>query len=552
MYEQTPERSSLYSEQLDSILTRPLTPDIIDTYADRALDDLIELVEASVIEYDSMPTVQQVTNQDTERAAFDYFELGDVEQVLDHVANIADEIHSIDAFIASAAVKKTVILPPSFGPGFRDGCGRENHEPKSLVPRLKTLLFVMEQDFGVDINDPEQLQLSTGIVTQDMMRNESYYIAVAPVLNRVVLVNDEVENATFIFDLQKLYNVELNQEQLESMTKSELRGLIDDHPTIGQCIRYTKNFTSRMRSILKEIQTYEEKVDTVDVNDNYLAPRASADHQSARAISRSAGYDVKAVAWAINDLGEALGPVDKMKFGAVTTDGYTREQARMIIARINDSREFYGLVPAPDDVLSVNGIAAKLGISHWSVKNAVNELSGWLGVTTDYRFKAQSATGYTPEQQLLIKEYLTDRGLLSIEKAPDGYESIKSMSASLKISREVLKKLINTSGLELGKVGSFKFGSMITSGYSPEQREMIINHLESTGAFQDATPPEGYLSTPGLARKLGVSPKVIDRIRKQHSEEIGETNNYKFGARKVPGYSPVQQSIIAQYVRKSS
>ncbi len=106
------ENENVYRDRLTAILYRSLTPENIDSYADKALDELIELIEEVVQTVGHEPENGFASKKDQETAAFRQFGLGDVESVLDHIADLANEIHALDDAIGRATTNNRVITPP--------------------------------------------------------------------------------------------------------------------------------------------------------------------------------------------------------------------------------------------------------------------------------------------------------------------------------------------------------------------------------------------------------------------------------------------------------
>ncbi len=106
------------------------------------------------------------------------------------------------------------ILPPDQGELITTGSG-EGVQEKQQIPRchnLAAVLTQMEQSYSV----------VSGTNADNMMRGETYRIFIIPALNKMVLVNDEAGNATFVvFD-------STNYEAYYPLTKDELK----EQPTV--------------------------------------------------------------------------------------------------------------------------------------------------------------------------------------------------------------------------------------------------------------------------------------------------------------------------------
>lgn len=58
-----------FADRVQQIINRPLTVDIIDGYAETALDDIVQVVEDAVHAYESQPVIRQLSSAESENAA---------------------------------------------------------------------------------------------------------------------------------------------------------------------------------------------------------------------------------------------------------------------------------------------------------------------------------------------------------------------------------------------------------------------------------------------------------------------------------------------------
>ncbi len=107
--EQRHQTSSLdFVGQMDQILNRPLTVSTVDSYAEHALSEVIELIESAEDVYSHQPTIAQRTHAATEDAALHYYGLDDAAEVLDHLSEKDAELRAIDQRIAAVATSHLV------------------------------------------------------------------------------------------------------------------------------------------------------------------------------------------------------------------------------------------------------------------------------------------------------------------------------------------------------------------------------------------------------------------------------------------------------------
>ena len=108
---------------------------------------------------------------------------------------------------------------------------------------------------------------------------------------------------------------------------------------------------------------------------------------------------------------------------------------------------------------------------------------------------------------------------------------------------------VNAIKEKLGGISKYRFNRKInTSGFSPEQQKMIVDHLGRSGK-SNGLAPEGYLSVRGFTEKYNISSDIIFRVVKAIKDQLGDVNIYMFGTKNTLGYSPEQQEIIMDYVK---
>jgi len=241
-----------------------------------------------------------------------------------------------------------------------------------------------------------------------------------------------------------------------------------------------------------------------------------------------------------------LGERKKYKFGSKITEGYSPEQIKLILNYLD--AQGHSSLP-PEGFLTISGIANLLGIEDPAVKKAIENLGVNLGDTKIYKFKTNLTTGYSPDQQIKIIEYLKDSGAF-ISLPPEGYKSIRGMAEQFGVSKRRLAKATQDLLAELGRVESYKFFSHTTGGYSPEQQEIIKQYLDSTQKPLYSPPPKEYLSAHGTAKLLGIPSSIVKKAIKDLEGELGEIEEYKFGPRSAFGFSPEQIAKIAEYIEK--
>ncbi len=532
-----------YNEQLSTILNRPLTPEIIDGYADIALNQLIDLIGEVVPDYltQSDEPVAKI-GAETEQVAFDFFKLGDINNILQHVVAKAQELTDLDTLIDTLTTQDHVYVPPDpRDVSIKHGSG-EFVKP-GQIKRLKTFLFVLSNGFGIDTLDSSRVSIAKGAIEPNMVREEPYYVVDIPELERTVLICDEEGNASFVFDREVLNEKGITAENLALLSKTDYSSLIEQYINIGESIIYSKNFVTKISASLTEIGSqiplgndHEEEIIS------YLHPETEGELVSATALSRMWGMSARTVIRMINSLGSQLGEVVVVQNSVrTTTSRYNRVQQDIIKQALEVQGNF--AQEPPEGYISINGLIEVLGVAHVTISEAADKLASEIGDVGIYRFGVNRTAGYSPTQQAILRGYLEARGLMSIE-APEGYLSLRGLADTLGMSSPTVNQAINKVKENLGEVHIYSFGPQRRPGYSPEQQAKIKDSLAEQGYF--STPPEGWRSLKGMADDIGINEATVKKIVLGMRDSLGETPICNF-RKPVPGYSPEQQAVVKQY-----
>jgi hypothetical protein len=269
------------------------------------------------------------------------------------------------------------------------------------------------------------------------------------------------------------------------------------------------------------------------------------------------GYDVAKAA--VEKLRETLGEVAQTEFsrgGRGRRSGelieiFNREQRAKIADYL---REQGNLTIAPDDYMSLNGIANKLGVGA-GVISRVMEIygdtvgSGIFGVKRGQRENRSGAPRplYSPGQQERIAATLN-----LDERPPESYKGIYEISASLKklglVGATNLDRAVKRGSIEeLGEPYRFSIikGDEPMTLYSPEQQARILQHLQKR--FGNVVKPgdeASYASRHAMAKEFGVPKSSVASIIEEYATVIGEPELVQFGSRITTGYSVAQREII--------
>jgi transposase len=546
------EEVSVFKKRLDNILDRALTPDTIDSYAEDALTELVQLAHDAADSYKVGLTATDYSDRSLEDGAFKQYGMGDVEGALDYVVIVADKIRDLDGVIGRAIKLDKVITPPD-DTSMAIEVGNGGFESKTTIPRLKTVLLILSENFGIDVDDSDQLELKSGHVNDSMIRKDTYYSVEVDSLGRTILVCDEEGNVTFVFDTTKLNGMGISSDDLVALKKSEIGEMLDSDPALGRRIIYSNRFVPAIIESIEDLSRSED--DIGELGAGYLRKNEATPEgiMFISTIANSLSVAHSTVKMAVKELEEtgALGESRSYKLGnGNVTRGFDEHEVAIITQYLSERGKLAEKAPA--DIMSINDIADSLDMSDNTVRLSIQELdeTGALGEPKSYRFGTNVARGFDEQQVAIITQYLSERGKLA-EKAPEDIMSINDIVGSLGVSdntvRLSVKELYKTGAL--GESKSYRFRKTVTRGFDEHEVAIITQYLSERGNLAEMA-TEGILSINDIAVSLGVSEKTVGLSIQELDETgaLGESKSYRFRKTVTRGFDEQQVVIITQYL----
>ena len=238
-----------YKKRLDAILNRQLTVENIETFADDALNETIQLSNDVKIQYQKINSDITLAGRKQEDQAFKTFELPDIQEILKSIIEVIDEINSLKEYIHINAEYVDKVITPADASSLSLSEGDGQWEQKRMFPRVLTLLYVLEHDFNIL---PDDTRIIKGKVTQEMMRQTPYVRVDIPELERAVYLCDEEGNVSYIFDTNKIREKNLIIDEIDVDSKGDKNSLIAIYPGIGVRLKQTNIWRNNMVVALKE------------------------------------------------------------------------------------------------------------------------------------------------------------------------------------------------------------------------------------------------------------------------------------------------------------
>ena len=243
-----------YKEILEKILYKQLTLENIETFTEETLSETIALTEKILQEYKNNPNVKPRifpgSAKSQEDEAYKILDLPDLGEVLQSISEVKQKIDHLKIYINDKIEKVDVVItPPQSGAVMAAGAGKMVFEKKKIFPRLLTLLYILDHDFGII---PAPKHIKKGKVLPGMIRQTPYVRVEIPKLNRVIYICDEAGNVSYVFDTKRIAENNLTLEEIDLENKREKNALIRSHLGIGVRIEQTRNWRSIMSDILRE------------------------------------------------------------------------------------------------------------------------------------------------------------------------------------------------------------------------------------------------------------------------------------------------------------
>ena len=534
-----------YAAELQGILENSLTPRNIEHYADEALQSVAVWLGKATVAHAEQAEDVPAGHGEAEDAALTYFELPPVNGLLDHLSSKVAEIKALDAVIDQAGSSARVIIPPGLSRPAERTTGESTYTPPEVVPRLKTTLFTLSNEFGIDVHKPGEIVLEPGGVKSDMRRRHGYYFLRVPSLERTILVCDEMQNVTYVFDDNERESVELTDALLKDLAKTELNGFIETYPNLGVRIVYSDDYVDNLSSAIRDIAAYDETQTTRA--GNYLVPPAPEGYMSTAALADCLALGDERVNEIIDSIRPQLGVVERHRYGSRSVDswspgqqGLVMEEASRLGLLANRPSEEYPQVTKSE-------IAHVFKVSEERIEEAIEALGENLGPVYKYLYGSQRRPGYDPWQQKTIYDWLVEHNHL-FRPAPETYLSVRGITQMFGFrcnSGGPVQRTVEELGDKLGPTETLRFASRRATGYDHWQQNMIYDVMRERGDLAPKAPDDVW-SRSRMHEEWGISHKALRRAIGQAGEALGTVDRWNFSGNIAPGYGTAQRAIVRQ------
>lgn len=538
-----------FEQKVKAVIQRPLNPENIDEYMDRALEDLVGIANHVTALYDRLPTIKGDNQKATEDNAFEYFNLANLNELLDSVMDNEALLKNINQVIANAPTSDDVYVD-ALSSAMRIVKGEGEAEFHRLLPRLQTLLFLLNKDFGVSFEDNSEFRLSKGGLDPDMFRKESYYMIELPSLERTILVCDEEGNRTYIFDNKALEQKGLNQEELVKAKKRELTELLHAHSELGISIKYSDSWAMQMIEAIKD--PHNPATSTRESHYRPLAQEpAPPEVESINAIGKEAGMDHRVAKRIVQEMADVgMLELKRYSFRGQPNIGLGPDEKQAFMQFAGEK----GLGPLAKKLVSRESLATELGITSDTVDNAVRDLlrngseafEGYGTNPTD-----RMAMYLSEQQRQAVIDYVTERGALG-ERLPDGFKTIQRFATENGYNSEHAYEMAYEMEINLpdtfGKLGKFKVPKPNVIGLSPVQQAMMKQRFEAMPFYQIPKAAADEESLRSLGRKWGVAQFSMEQAYQAAASSLGDLPERRFGPTPAKAFDAEKQRILKSFL----
>jgi hypothetical protein len=398
-----------------------------------------------------------------------------------------------------------VILPPDEGEIITgSGAGFEKIE---IIPRTARFIRLLSE-FNL------QYSVIEGTNDQKMIRELSYRIFDIPEIKKVAFVNDEEGNATFVIN-----DFDSETEQISdyaSLTKDQLKELSVGKMTLVVYPGTLEEWAIAMRAALEDRKKpYEaaaqiKKIDKEQSADKALYEKAPEGWITNRGLGDQLGVGRMTVR-DIADRQQQAHPEWFVEYLDATNKRalhYNPELVEHVTKQISARGEH-----APEGWMTMYNLSNNLDVGSTIIQEIADRQQQahpeWFAKYLDGRNIPR--TYYSPKLVEHITQEVSTRG----EKIPEGWTTISGLAKQLDVGEKTIKRIVN----QQRQAHPEWFREYLSDRnrpylhYSPEFVEYVKKEIS---ALEQA--PEGWVTTYGVANKLGIDSITVKRMTDQQRQ----------------------------------
>ena len=458
----------------------------------------------------------------------------------------------VDRVIVPPNIDETQIITPGDG---------SFEKPREVIPRLKSLLLLLEKGFDIDVKSDEEVEITTGVIRPNMMRSTSYRVVEIFGLGRIVLVCDEVGNTTYVFDAEVCKGYGIDTEYLAKQDKISLDSLLHDDGKIGRRINYSKKYIDHLSDALSQLPNNENEAQV-----SILKPKETVDYipesyktvlEVAQELNRSPETIYQRIKRLDPDIFGIILYYKERHEPGTAKRLLSPDQQELLLAT-NGTRSVLDSIP--DGYVTYEYMANELKLTYAGLVSAIKAIG------QDKLGEVLKCCNVNHLQQLVIspkqQRILRDRYVSVLDYIPQGYVLFSDMVIDLKSSGSYLNQRIKRIGVEdFGAIVRYREPGVSGSGFrilSPSQQAVLhsnagkIHNLEIDELVDYI--PDGCVPWKEMANELCLALKggLKERIAYINKAQFGPILRYKEPGKKGSAerlLTPEQQALIREYDR---
>lgn len=400
-------------------------------------------------------------------------------------------------------------------------------EERKLIPRTRYLIELLT-DMKLDYS------VISGIVDKRMMRQNPYVAFVVPSIKKVVFVNNEEGNRTFI-----IHNAEpKDEEHFAGLTKDELKA---EEPSAKVSHIVWPGNPGDWKAMVSEglLKTPESFVLKARVEESEKKKELQVSPEgwmTNRGLAIKLNFDGKTVKSIANRYREANPEWFKLylDYNNILREHYHPD----LIVKIEQNLRRYE--KPPFGWMTNNELTEDLGTSWGTIKKLADGFKkdhpDWFKLYLDSG--SQSQIHYHPDLVAIIRQDLQNltEKRKNIESAPLGWMNNFNLASALQMDRNKVKRIAEKYRDNHPKWFKQYLDDTLMPRmyYHPDLVEMIKQeskgYLEKRKQLESV--PEGWMNNNNLAVMLGLNPRVVKRraenYRDNHPEWFKEYLDYSF------------------------
>ncbi len=386
-----------------------------------------------------------------------------------------------------------VILPPDQGEIQRAITGENKFEKPKYIPRTQFLMELLS-----DMQIP--YSVVSGKNDPNMVRELSYQPFILPENSRIVMVNNEEDNATYI--IKDIENPIENWEDYSGMTKQqlqELEGRVDKIVYPGDEVKWKDDMRI---ALLKEVEIKKKSKDAQEINAPILSERPLG-WPSARGASRQL-HVRRAKFISLSEKYLKANPELSGEFG--NREYYSPDLISIMKKEV--------LPFAESGWRSKRKTAKRLGVDISTIERRMDKMENKSSTKVFRPLRGRAAEHIGPELFNELDSAINSRDASSMKG-----ETVDDLSRRLGVSRSFIDRAVKK--YTTSRPDWVKRSENVASAKRLDAELIDIIESKAFEYLKYPEIPDKWISVEALAKKLGINRKTLKRMLEEYMEDHG-------------------------------